>query len=142
MIVDKLNEFANSLAVTVTAITDVIDLGATNALKDIASGRQLYLVIQVDTSVTAAGAATGTFTLESDSDAGLSTSPTIHASTEAIGKATLVAGFQRIIALPPGNYERYLGVRCTVGTGPFTAGAISAFLTDAPQANRAYDDGQ
>ena len=59
---------------------------------------------------------------------------TTIATTAAIGKATLVAGYQVVIPLPPGvTYERYLGARYTVATGPLTAGAFSFFITDAPQ---------
>lgn len=144
MIVNKKEEFADSQAVTATAIGSgqVIDLGASPVLQDIAMGKQLYVVFQVDTAATAAGAATVACSIESDSTANLATSPTVHATTEAIGKATLVAGYKRILALPPGRvYERYLGVRFTVGTGPLTAGAFSAFLTADPQSWTAYPAG-
>lgn len=136
MIVNKKEEFSDSQAVTATAIgsTDVIDLGASPTLQDPANGKPLFIVFQVDTAATAAGAATVTLEVLSDSTTNLATSPTIHATTEAIGKATLVAGYKRILALPPGRaYERYLGVRYTVATGPLTAGAFSAFLTAEPQ---------
>ena len=140
MYVDKQNEFADSQVVTATAIsTNVIDLGATNTLKDIGSGQGVYLVVQVDAAATAAGSATVTFTLESDSTENLATSPTVHVTTTAIGKAALTAGStQLVIALPVGSYERYLGVRFTVGTGPLTAGSFSAFLTDDVQTWRPY----
>ena len=135
MILDKRAEFSDSQAVTSTAIsTNVMDLRSSPTLKDVAGGKQLYAVIQVDTAATAAGAATVTFSVESDSTADLATSATTHAVTAAIGKATLVAGYQLVIPLPPGvTYERYLGVRYTVATGPLTAGAFSAFITAAPQ---------
>ncbi|HAT11074.1 MAG TPA: hypothetical protein DCS97_10890 [Planctomycetes bacterium] len=144
MIVNKREEFADSQAVTATAIgsTGVIDLGASPTLQDVANGKPLFVVFQVDTAATAAGAATVTLSVESDSTANLATSATVHATTEAIGKATLVAGYKRILALPPGrNYERYLGVRFTVATGPLTAGAFSAFLTSEPQNWVAYPAG-
>jgi len=144
MIVNKREEFADSQAVTATAIgsTGVIDLGASPTLQDVANGKPLFVVFQVDTAATATGAATVTLSVESDSTANLATSATVHATTEAIGKATLVAGYKRILALPPGrNYERYLGVRFTVATGPLTAGAFSAFLTSEPQNWVAYPAG-
>lgn len=143
MYVDKQEEFSDSQAVTVTAIsTNVIDLtqgfsGLT--LIDIGTGENMYLVIQVDTTVTAAGAATVTFTLESDSDTGLATSPSTHYQSPAVGKATLVAGYEVAkIKLRPDSYERYLGVRYTVATGPLTAGAFSAFLVKDIQSNTSY----
>lgn len=142
MFIDKQNEFADSQAVTVTAIsTNVIDLGATPTTRNPAPGEPIWLVIQVDTAATAAGAATVTFSLESDSTADLATSATVHWTSAAIGKATLVAGYLvAAIALPHGDYERYLGVRYTVATGPLTAGAFSAFLTADVQKWASYPD--
>lgn len=134
-IMDKHNEFADAAAVTSTAVlTNVIDLGDDSTLRNLGGPGSPYLVIQTDTSATAAGAATVTFSLESDSTADLATSATVHYTTAAIAKTTLVAGYvAAVVQLPFGDYERYLGVRATVGTGPLTAGAFSAFLTRDPQ---------
>ena len=129
MILDERNEFSDAQAVTASAISDVIDLGAAPTTQDIGNGEPLYLVIQVDEQATAAGAATVTFSLESDSTADLATSATVHWTSSAIAKATLAPGYVvATIALPNGSYERYLGVRYTVATGPLTAGKFSAFL--------------
>jgi hypothetical protein len=87
--------------------------------------------VQVEEAATAAGAATVTFSLESDSTANLATSPTVHVTTAAIGKATLVVGYKFAYQLPRGSYEKYLGTRYTVATGPLTAGKFSAYLTNA-----------
>lgn len=135
MILDKQAEFADAAAVTTSAVlTNVMDLGDDVTLRNIGGPGAAYLVILVDTAATAAGAATVTFSLESDSTADLATSATVHHSTAAIGKATLVAGYAAtVVQLPFGQYERYLGVRATVATGPLTAGAFSAFLTRDPQ---------
>jgi len=140
MILDERTEFASALAVTATAISDVIDLGATPTLRDIGNGRGAFLVIQCDETATASGSATVTFSLESDSTANLATSATVHLITAAIAKATLVAGYRVLcIALPIGvTYERYLGVRFTVATGPLTAGKFSAFITLDPVGTFAY----
>jgi hypothetical protein len=145
MIIDDRLEVSDSQAVTATAVsTDIIDLGpvlTTTTTRDVANGRQLFLVIQCDTTTAAAGAATVTFSLESDDNTGL-TSATVHATSAAIGKATLVAGYQLVIPVPAGqkNFERYLGVRYTVATGPLTAGAFSAFVTDSIQNSPTYAD--
>lgn len=149
MYVDKQEEFSDSQAVTDSAIsTNVLDLtqGTANlTLIDIGTGENMYLVIQVDTAATAAGAATVSFSLESDSTTDLATSPTVHWQSPApVAIATLVAGYEVAkIKLPPQPpmYERYLGVRYTVATGPLTAGAFSAFLTKDIQNNRAYPVG-
>lgn len=142
MILDKQAEFSDAQAVTATAIsTNVMDLGGDPTLQDIGAGKELYLVVLVDTAATAAGAATVTFSLESDSTADLATSATTHITTTAIGKASLTAGAVVLIqALPPDDYERYLGVRYTVATGPLTAGKFDAFLTETPDTYRAYPD--
>lgn len=147
MILDIQTQFSSQQAVTATAIsTNVIDLrnAATPVLVDegLLFGMQLWLVILTTQAAAAAGAATVTFTLESDSTADLATSPTVHYSSPVIGKATLVAGFVAVrTQLPSGDYERYLGVRYTVGTGPLTAGAFTAFLTPDVQRNVAYPSG-
>lgn len=144
MYVDKQAEFADSQVVTATAIsTNVIDLYAgssvNNTLKDVGTGQDVYLIVQVDAAVNAAGAATVAFSLESDSTADLATSPTVHFTSAAIGKAVLTAGTTQLaIKIPAGNYERYLGVRFTVATGPLTAGSFSAFLTTDAQTWRPY----
>ena len=141
MIIDKELEFSDGQAVTASAIsTNVVDTGAAPTLKDIGQGLPLYLVIQVDDTALAAGAATVDFSIESDSTADLATSATVHTTSGAIGKATLVAGYQFALALPISDYERYVGVRYTVATGPLTAGEFSAFLTTDVQKNVIYPD--
>lgn len=138
-IIDVLDTFSSVQAVTTTAISDVKDLGPfysgtqSNSTVNLgATGKEIYLVINVTEAATASGAATVTFSLESDSTADLATSPTVHWTSAAIGKATLVAGYNVIrLCLPHGAYERYLGVRYTVATGPLTAGKFDAFLTNA-----------
>lgn len=134
-------------AVTATAIsTNVVDLRQSNLplLADEGiSGPELWLVIQVTQTATAAGAATVTFSLESDSTADLATSPTVHFVTAAIGKATLVAGFFAVQTQMPSalTYERFLGVRYTVATGPLTAGLFLAYLTFDVQRIASYPSG-
>ncbi len=136
MILDKRLMLADAQAVTATAISSVIDLaaGATpaNTLTDIGGGEPLFALVTVKEPATAAGAATVVFSLESDSTADLATSATVHAATAAIGKAALVLGYQFAIALPATKtYERYLGVRFTVATGPLTAGKFDVNLVRA-----------
>lgn len=145
MILDLQTKFSDLQAVTSTAIsTNVIDLiqGTSPTTLDEGIGDGVWLNIIVGTAATAAGAATVTFSLESDSTADLATSATVHWTSAAIGKATLVAGYQVArIKLPSDNYERYLGVRYTVATGPLTAGTFLAFLTISAQRNVIYPAG-
>ena len=131
---DKLNVFSDNVALTVTAISDVIDTGDDVTLKGLGGPDAVYLVVQTGTAFTAGGAATLTIKLLSDSTANLATSPTTHYSTDALAVATLTAN-KRLLAikLPLDAYERYVGVGYTVATGPMTAGTIKAFLTHDPQ---------
>lgn len=149
MYVDKQAEFSDSQVVTATAIsTNVYDLWPvgnavnSNAQRDIGVGEDVYLVVQVDTTATAAGAATVTITLESSTTADLATSPTVHFSSTAYPLANLTGGRTLLaIKLPADAYKRYIGVRYTVGTGPLTAGSFSAFFAKDVQAFRAYTKG-
>lgn len=143
MLIDERNEFADATALDtggtgLALVGDVIDLGATPG--DLGNGQPMYLVIQVDTAVTSAGAATVEFQLVSDAQAAIAVdgSASVHAKTAAIAKATLVAGYQLVIPLPLGNpaYERYLGILQNVGTAALTAGKINAFLTQTPPTTR------
>lgn len=143
MILDERNEFADATALSTAAtgralVGDVIDLGASPS--DVVDG--MYLVIQVDTDVTSAGAATVSFELASDAQAAIATdgSATVHYASAAIPKATLVAGAKvAVVELPQGTYERYLGILQNVGTAAVTAGKVNAFLTKDPANWKAYD---
>ena len=135
-------------AVTATAISaNVIDLrqSASPALAD--EGlfpNETWLIVQSDGSAdfAAAGAATLTITLESDSTANLATAPVVHFSTPAIGKAAILKNTVLVRApLPSDNYKRFLGVRYTVATGPFTAGAVLAWISPDVQRNITYAAG-
>lgn len=139
MIIDKDLEFSDGQAITADAkSTDVYDSQATPVLKDIGLGTPLYLVVQIDANFNLL--TTLEATLQSDSTSDLATSPTNHISTGAIPLASLVAGAQFIVPLPPGDYERYVGINYdVVGTNP-SQGAISAFITTDPQRNIAYPD--
>jgi hypothetical protein len=135
MILDERGEFCDAIALNTGGaasylVGDVIDLGGTS--QDIGTGEPLYLVIQVDTTATSGGAATGQFHLCSDAQAAIAVdgTATYHFSTGAIPVATLVAGYQVCaVRLPSGAYERYLGIVQTTAVAAFTAGKINAFLT-------------
>lgn len=156
MLVDTQTEFSDAQAVTSTAISaNVLDLFSVlaggsssitpNTRLDIGSGTgDLYLVVQTAVAVTDTGSdATLTLTLESADDAGLTTNAQVHYSTGALAFATYAtAGTQFVtIRIPAGLYRRYLGLRYTVASGPFTAGAFDAFLTPTLQLNRIYKSG-
>ena len=126
MIIDRFNEFSDAQAVTATAAsTNIVDLNAAGKIE----GKPYYLHIKVNTSATASGDATVTFSFETDDNTGFSSATTLWTSA-AIGKATLVAGYE-VIRLPINGLalERYLRVYYTVDTGPLTAGKFDAFLS-------------
>jgi len=138
---DKQNLFSDAQAITVTAnSTNVVDaVGGTPGFttdtlgntpdNDAGKSPELAILITVTEAFTAAGAATLTVAVVGDDSAALA-SPTTLMTSAAIGKATLVPGYQFRLALPPGNAaaDRYLGLVFTVATGPMTAGKITAGL--------------
>jgi hypothetical protein len=134
MMTDALLQLSSAQAVTVTAVsTNAIDV---NQARDLASGEHLYANFTVDTTALAAGAATVTFQLIASDSANLS-SPQVLVQTDAIGKAELTVGRAPISiglpqsALATGLGKRYLGVQYVVSTGPLTAGAFTACLSNA-----------
>jgi hypothetical protein len=156
MIIDLQTTFSGSTsaagvksadAITATAIsTNVIDLRQaatpTTADEGIIGAPDMWLIVQAVQAFTAAGAATLTITLESDSAVGLATTPAVHYSTAAIPKATLIAGYVAVrTKLPSGDYQRYIGLRYTVATGPMTAGTVLAWLSPDVQRNITYPNG-
>lgn len=149
MWVDSQNLFSDAQAVTSTAIsTNVIDTvySGTAPLANLGNGAvPLCLVVITNTTCTDTSSdATLTLTLESDSTADLATSPTVHYTTGALSFATYATAGTEVcvVPLPKGNYERYLGLRYTIASGPLTAGKFDAFLTTDVQAYRSYDAGR
>lgn len=150
MYVDSQLLFSDAQAVTSTAIsTNVVDLNASSntnvpLLQDIGIGEEVYLYVYTQTTATDSGSdATLTLTLESDSTANLATSPTVHLSTGALAFATYATAGSIVYQgkLPLGNYERYLGLRYTIASGPLTAGAFTGMLAKDLQRNIAYVSG-
>ena len=148
MILDERNEFCDATALNTGGaasylIGDVIDLGDT--VGDLGTGEDIYLVVQVDTTATSGGSATGQFHLCSDAQAAIAVdgTATYHLSTSAIAVATLVAGYEVMkVKLPAGaRYERYLGIVQTTAVAAFTAGKVNAFLTRNINSYRNYPDG-
>ena len=137
MILDAAMQFSDSQAVTATAVgTNVVDLGVAQRQR----GHILHVVFNVTEAATASGAATVDFEVVTDDNDSLS-SPTVVASSGAIGKATLVAGHQLSVQLPVGvPLERYLGVQYTVATGPLTAGQFDANVTNDLQNDYYFAD--
>jgi hypothetical protein len=148
MILDERLEFCDATALNTGGaasylIGDVVDISATSG--DIGVGQPLYFVVQVDTTATSGGSATGTFSL--CTDGALSSTDLAGAnvlvSSKAWTVATMTAGTVLLAVQVPAQgttFERYLQVQQTTGTAAFTAGKINAFLTTDPSFWRAYAD--
>jgi hypothetical protein len=143
MITDALATLSSAQVVTASAVsTNTIDL---LQARDLGPGTLLTVYFDVVQAVTAAGAATVNFQIISSAAAAL-TSPTVIDQTDAIGKATLIAGFR--ISLPIARApllalgQRYLGVNYLVTTGPLTAGSFnSGVVYDYHDNVKAYPSG-
>lgn len=159
MLIDKQEMFSDEQAITVDAIsTYVIDLlppdaGAINAgstggpsanlIRDIGAGKPMYLYALVTTAFTTGDAGVLTVTLESDDNTSLS-SATVHMTVASlVAAAALVAGYwiAKSLAIPASQYQRYLGLRYLTTTGDFTAGKVSAWLSDSPYSDQQYQSG-
>lgn len=123
MITDNNLRVSSAQAVTTTAVsTDKIDL---LSAREIGEGADLFFVFSVGTAF--AGGTSITFQIVTDDNANLS-SPTVIAASAAIVTASLTAGAQFVVPIPPqiaSLGERYLGVQYTV-VGTYSAGTITA----------------
>jgi hypothetical protein len=135
MFIDKALQVSNEQAVTVSAAsTDSIDFGQANP--NVGLDDRSNMVITVDESVAAAGAATVTFSVQDSADNATFADVAV---TAAIGKASLAAGQQVVIPMPT-KLRRYCRVYYTIGTGPLTAGKFSAQIVTGIQQNIAQPD--
>lgn len=136
-IVDNNLYMSDAQAVTATAASTK-SLDFATALRSIGSGEPIELVVQVVTAATAAGAATVVFSLDDSAD-NSTFAPVVQ--TPAIGKATLVAGYEALRIRLPAGLQRYIQVTYTVATGPLTAGTFNAYLELDRQDNVARPSG-
>ena len=135
MFIDKALQVSNEQAVTVSAAsTDSIDFGQPNP--NVGLDDRSNMVITVDESAAAAGAATVTFSVQDSADNATFADVAV---TAAIGKASLAAGQQVVIPMPT-KLRRYCRVYYTIGTGPLTAGKFSAQIVTGIQQNIAQPD--
>ena len=157
MIFDSRNEFCDAVSLNTGAagtylLGSQIDMsltGVSTSPGHVGAIDDMYLVITVDTGITAASAGTVQFKLASDDTASIATNGTAteHFSTAAFvtgsgtGTTTLKAGtVLAIIEMPKSfSYERYLGVLQVTGTTAISAGKINAFLTGDPALWAAFD---
>ncbi|EBA1891589.1 TPA: Bbp16 family capsid cement protein [Salmonella enterica] len=140
MILDKLQMFSEAQAVTASAAsTDTLDLAPLKGnRRDIGIGYPLEFWALVNTTATAAGAATLNVQLQTSPDN--STWTTIYDSG-ALALSALTVGKRIVSAKVPAGVLRYLRVNYSVGTGPLTAGAFTSGINLDVDANTPYTDG-
>jgi len=136
MQIDSLLVFDPSgTAITVTAdSTNILDMGAE---RDMGPGSKLRAFIAIQTTFTAAGAATLQVQLMgAPNNGGVPGAFAILSQTDAIGKANLTIGEtidMPLPAMPPQmgalHPPRFYKLHYIVGTGPMTAGSVEAWLT-------------
>jgi hypothetical protein len=128
MMLDSLLQLDNAHAYTATAVsTNVFDtFPIQNTTRDLGAGEPLMLSILITTTVTTN--VSTVFTLESSANTSL-TSATVHWTGNTVLVASLVAGFwyAKGVIIPPGAYQRYVGLRMTPSTS-WGAGAASAWI--------------
>lgn len=90
---------------------------------------KFMLEISIDSDVTSGGAATVDFQLQDSADD--SSWSATDLTSGAIGKATLVEGYQVMLELVPRTIRRYVRINAQVGTAALTGGAYSARLVQA-----------
>jgi hypothetical protein len=138
---DHLVLFDNAAITASGQISDVIDRGADAptlaAFGPGYAGTPLYLVLLVGTAFNGnSGAFTGTIiSLVSDSTADMNTSRTTHLSIlRSVAELSVANSVVAVLQVPPGNYERYIGLRCanSGSTGVPSAGTLRGFLTTTP----------
>jgi hypothetical protein len=135
MIQDKLLQLSDAQAVTASAAsTNVIDLGSA---ADIGLSDGLYVLITCSEAAVSAGASTVTFAIQKSSD---NSSYTDVVVSEAVAKASLIIGYQKIMKIPVGTDLRYLRLYYTVAVANLSAGKFSAVVLSAIQKNIVYPD--
>lgn len=129
---DKCWTFAKKQAVTASAKSDIINLGA--VLRDIGPGKQLWIVAQVDdVAMTDAGSdSTVNATLETDDlEAFGSATARLQIGPNPTFPALSAIGFKRVVAIPPGVFvEQWARIDFAVANGDLTTGKFSVWVTD------------
>lgn len=113
----------STASVASTNVVDTLAKGDVNA----SSQSGAYLFVRIDTAVTAAGAATVEFQLQTSASEDFTGGADTLVSTAAVGKADLVAGKTFKLPVPVGAL-RYIRGYAVVSTGPLTAGKWDMFI--------------
>ena len=134
MYVDDTLLISDEQALTATAKSDYsVDLAVIG--RDVGKGRQLYMVIVIDTAVAVADAAkTVIFTLCTDDLATLASPTTLLSTVAHLGSVLTAGRVPIVIPIPPGIAERYLGLTYTL-SDTFTSFKVTAFVAVDVQTN-------
>ena len=125
MFIDAQLELSNAQAITNSAkSSNEVNMGTARWAK----GTPMAAVFTVDEAFTASGSATMTLELHVKSATNPSSGGTKVYDSGAIAKATLVAGYRKVVALSPDIDGKYVEAYYTVATGPMTAGKISTVI--------------
>lgn len=143
MFVDAQLEFSDAQVITASAASmNIIDFNPAfdyNTVIDAGAGEPTFLVVIPSVTFAAEGAATLAVELRSYAKEDQSDTPTIIFSSTTKAPDTLIAGKPAVVVmLPSADYKRYLSLYYTVTNGPFTAGAVDAFITKDAQTWRSY----
>lgn len=138
MIFDALTTFSDAQAITASAAsTNSYDL---SAARNIGVGSELHIVCHVTTAFTDAGSdSTVTVTIETDDNSAFSSA----VARQTIGTfAALSAVGARLRAAVDifAVREQHFRLQYTVANGNLSTGAITAYLTDNPEAAELYAD--
>lgn len=139
MYVDSQLLFCDALAITsAVGSTNTIDL---SAVRDIGSGRALFLVVTVDIVMTD-GSSNSTLTVALEGDSTTTITPDATANVLTI-PALSAAGAIFVVALSPTLAPlqyRYIRLLFTPNTGDLTTGSFTAFLALDVQNYVSYAD--
>ena len=147
MWVDDKLEFADATSVGTpnNSTANLGDYMRLSDVRDIGNGEPVYLVVQVTAAITSGGSAKVAFMLVSDATSSIATDGTAtkHVESDDIAVASLVAGYQFVMPLPPRqpDWEEYVGLQIKeTASQALTAGNVNAFLTTQPAVYKAYAD--
>lgn len=138
MILDNENKFSVAQSLTGTSLvasTDYLDL---SVARQIGAGKDLYLVINIDT---AAGGTSPTLSVavQTDDNTSFSSATTILTSP-TYTQAQMAASSQLVLPLPLAGFERYLRLGYTqAGTSPTVT--LSAHIVENYQQDTKYASG-
>ena len=132
MILDLHCQFSSAQVVSDTPVLSTNVLDTKQAVPDIGTGEELYVVVQADTLVSDSSGTTAVVTvnLVTDADSALGS---VNADVQALCTFSHgdVAGTTKIARIKPGfPVERYMGIQYVTVNGPLaTTCTFSAFVT-------------